>query len=370
MLFSILASTLLQQVAADSGCECGYVTNTGDVWQSKISTSFAVADNGSASAVVDAFLADWSVSSVQRGDLSASVPYTINYTTANVFYPTVSSQALVLQASAYVGPVGGAVDSGQISTNRTDILYGSFRATYKVTGGSGAVAGFFSYADDENENDMEIVTADGTNEVHFTNQPYPGEGATYLYNGTATDVDHEYRFDWTSAGVTYFIDNDYKTDITTHPSTEASQILLNTWSNGGPFSSGPPTENAIMTVSSITLYFNSSLVDSATFDATCLATQVAVCQADPGVAAQDVPVSSTTTSTVASTSSSTSASSTTTTIEAKTTNTATSSTLAGALSATSVAAIAHAKTSAATVDFSSHGIMYTCLLALAAALTA
>lgn len=250
-----LAFQLVQLVSAS--CECGYRTNTNEVWRYRVQSDFG-ASNASSS-----FPQDWQIVSRIQGQVTSSTPYQVNYTTSNVVLPWNGSAngVVTLIASAYFGAPGGAVGCGEIVTVRDDILYGSFRASYAVTGGEGAVAGFFSYADDLNENDIEILTKDGDNEVSFTNQGAnltDSSVITTLPNDAVTTDSQEYRFDWTADSVKYYVNDYFLTNITKNPSQEASQIRLNAWSNGDTFTGGPPTTDMQMSISSITMYFNSS----------------------------------------------------------------------------------------------------------------
>ncbi|CCG81709.1 putative Endo-1,3(4)-beta-glucanase [Taphrina deformans PYCC 5710] len=279
MLLLTLASLGATVLAS---CECGYKTDENDVWQFSITTDFTSPSINSTSG----FSANWQVTEAVQGDIADSSPYQRNYTTANVQLPHIGSSALTLLASAYTGPSGGAVQSGQITTIRSDILYGSFRSTFMVTGGSGACAGFFSYADDENENDIEVLTDEGTRQVHFSTQPIDSSGATVtmdLPDNAVTTSLQSYRFDWKSNAVTYFVNGELMSNITRHPSTEASQIIMNAWSNGGAFTGGPPTRDMMLSVKSITLYFNTSVASTVgAYERKCAAAGgKAVCSVDP-----------------------------------------------------------------------------------------
>lgn len=281
LLFPILAGSV------SASCECGYRTNTGEVWQSRILTNFTSAVNSS-----QGFDANWVVTNRVQGAVTNSTPYQINYTTGNVIFPSSgsSSPRLTLIASGYAGEVDGAIRSAQIETLRDDILYGSFRAAYAVNGPSGACSGFFSYADDSNENDVEVLTQDGPDEIHFTNQPADDGGVTaamYMPNNLLTTNEQEYRFDWTAQGVKYYINDIFMTNLTQHPSGEASQILMNAWSNGGSFTSGPPMADVQVAVRFMHLYFNTSSTTVAQeYQSACAAAGgSAVCDADAGSAA-------------------------------------------------------------------------------------
>jgi beta-glucanase (GH16 family) len=74
---------------------------------------------------------------------------------------------------------------------------------------------------------------------------------------------HEYRFDWTPEHIVFFADgqllqefeNTFDGDAPDAPGT----LMLNHWSTGNPgWSGGPPAQDAVLTLSYVKAYFNSS----------------------------------------------------------------------------------------------------------------
>lgn len=71
---------------------------------------------------------------------------------------------------------------------------------------------------------------------------------------------HEYRFDYLPGRVSFYIDSHPVCEMTggSIPSS-AGHLILQHWSNGNDqWSGGPPTEDAIVTVSYVKAYYNSS----------------------------------------------------------------------------------------------------------------
>lgn len=71
---------------------------------------------------------------------------------------------------------------------------------------------------------------------------------------------HEYRFDYVPGRVLFYTDSALVATMegSDMPSS-AGHIILQHWSNGNPkWSGGPPTEDAVLTVSYVKAYFNSS----------------------------------------------------------------------------------------------------------------
>ena len=70
---------------------------------------------------------------------------------------------------------------------------------------------------------------------------------------------HEYRFDWSPEKVSFYADGQWLHDMTHYSPNSPGHLVLNHWSNGDPsWSAGPPQSDAVMTVSYIKAYFNSS----------------------------------------------------------------------------------------------------------------
>lgn len=71
---------------------------------------------------------------------------------------------------------------------------------------------------------------------------------------------HEYRFDYLQDRVLFYADSQLLAEMDgTSVPTSPGHLILQHWSNGNPlWSGGPPDEDAIMTVSYVKAYFNSS----------------------------------------------------------------------------------------------------------------
>lgn len=70
---------------------------------------------------------------------------------------------------------------------------------------------------------------------------------------------HEYRFDWTSQSVSFFVDGEVVEVMTDGIPSHDGHISLSHWSNGDAgWTGGPPEVDAFTTVSYFKGYFNSS----------------------------------------------------------------------------------------------------------------
>ncbi|KAF2225411.1 concanavalin A-like lectin/glucanase domain-containing protein [Elsinoe ampelina] len=198
-------------------------------------------------------------------------------------------------------PDGGPpmIKSGEIATVRSDILYGSFRAGLKMTGVNGTCGAFFWYRNDSAEIDIESLsrqlqvdsknkTVAGLTNIVIQSPQSVAQGfdaaGTPGYQVAAllfdpTEGYHEYRFDWLPGSVAFYADGQHLGTLTSSVPSDPGKILLSHWSNGGAgWSGGPPPEPAVMTVSYVKAYFNSS--DAATnqkTDERCAAAKTDVC---------------------------------------------------------------------------------------------
>ncbi|KAL8963915.1 MAG: hypothetical protein Q9183_004850, partial [Haloplaca sp. 2 TL-2023] len=151
---------------------------------------------------------------------------------------------------------GGLIPMGEITTNRTDVLHGSFRAGMKLT-----------------EIDMEFLSAQFNETSHPVNLVLQSEECTES-GCNAEDVGafelhalpynpsegfHEYRFDWFEDRVDFYADGVLLHTMTDGVPSAPGYLMLSQWSNGDPtWSAGPPEEDAVMTVNYVKAYFNSS----------------------------------------------------------------------------------------------------------------
>ncbi|KAL8768948.1 MAG: hypothetical protein Q9209_005003 [Squamulea sp. 1 TL-2023] len=168
----------------------------------------------------------------------------------------------------------GVIPMGELGTNRTDMLYGSFRAAIKLTGQEGTCGAFFWYLDDTQEIDMEFLSSQFNETSHPVNlvlQSKAAVDAGYDAGNTDSFQTHqlpfdpsegfnEYRFDWFEDRVEFYANGVLLKSMSGEgvPS-DPGHLMLSQWSNGDPkWSGGPPARDAIMTVSYVKGYFNSS----------------------------------------------------------------------------------------------------------------
>jgi beta-glucanase (GH16 family) len=149
----------------------------------------------------------------------------------------------------------------EISSAKSDFLYGSYRAMLKTAREPGTVNGFFYYLSDKSEIDVEVLSQDNPKKlINFTiHQNNKGAETHQVYTA---DFDpsadfHEYRFDWTKQGVDYYIDSKYVLTLPGNTPFEPGRMLLNHWTLSSPdWGGGPPVNDALMYVRYIEFYFD------------------------------------------------------------------------------------------------------------------
>ncbi|PTB35389.1 glycoside hydrolase family 16 protein [Trichoderma asperellum CBS 433.97] len=169
-----------------------------------------------------------------------------------------------------------AVPVAELDSARSDMVFGSYRAGMKLTPVNGTCAAFFWYFNDTQEIDMEFLSRefDPKKKVYPVNLVIQSEaslqaGFDASKTGTFKVVNltfdptagfHEYRFDYLQDRVLFYADSQLLAEMSgSSVPTSPGHLILQHWSNGNPlWSGGPPEEDAIMTVSYVKAYFNSS----------------------------------------------------------------------------------------------------------------
>ncbi|KAJ3980146.1 concanavalin A-like lectin/glucanase domain-containing protein [Lentinula detonsa] len=280
LAFSLTHVTDAFVIPKRASCACGYIDDQGHVWREALTNDFT-----QSAGAIAALGNDWIIATDNEPQ-SGTATANIQYVSQNVMQ---YNDALGIQASAYTSGSSN-VDCGEIFTERSDILYGSFRMRAVVPTVPGVVFGFFSYKSDTQEQDIEFLSSDSDyyQHVYYTDQPGTVNGVVDAnahkdveINGADFTAFGEHRFDWLQTSTNYYYNSALEATITKNVPTQGSEIVLNVWSNGDPaFSKGPPTSNAIATVQYVNLYFNSTSLSEADFDSACsLAGNVAQCSA-------------------------------------------------------------------------------------------
>lgn len=269
-----LCATLIPQLVS-AACECGYSThsiktNENEVWTDVLETDFL--HTGDFTAQHDWNRQVWNIppvgtahwgrnmtlDSVQPNPLSGDVG------TAGVNGGDPGLQMIVRGGV----PEGEDVPGAEIASIRRDMLYGSFRVGFKYTGENGTCGAFFFYRDDTQEIDIELLsklyTSPSKSDLLLILHSPPEIPTSELFKPTTVPFNpgsgyHEYRFDWSPDKVTFYADGQYANEFTVGAPTKAGGLTLNHWSNGDAgWSSGPPAQDARITISYVKAYFNTT----------------------------------------------------------------------------------------------------------------
>ncbi|RFU71988.1 concanavalin a-like lectin glucanase [Trichoderma arundinaceum] len=172
-----------------------------------------------------------------------------------------------------------AIPVAELDTARQDMQYGSYRAGMKLTAVNGTCAAFFWYFNDTQEIDMEFLSRefDSRKKIYPVNLVIQSEasrraGYDASKTGTFKVVNltfdptlgfHEYRFDYLQGRVRFYADSQLLAEMNGSSVPDGpGHLILQHWSNGNPlWSGGPPEQDAILTVSYVKAYFNSSDAD-------------------------------------------------------------------------------------------------------------
>ncbi|PFH59753.1 hypothetical protein XA68_11934 [Ophiocordyceps unilateralis] len=191
--------------------------------------------------------------------------------------PTVRSQgasALQLRVGSMLNK--DAVTAAEMDSARNDLHWGSYRAGMKLTAVNGTCSAFFWYLNDTQEIDMEFLSHEydadkGVYPINLAIQSKKSMEAGYDATRTATyrrvnltfdptAAFHEYRFDYLPGRVAFYADSVKLAEMEGDEMPKTSgHLILQHWSNGDPmWSGGPPAQDALLTVSYVKAYFNSS----------------------------------------------------------------------------------------------------------------
>ncbi len=146
--------------------------------------------------------------------------------------------------------------------SQPSMLYGSFRMHAQITGSPGAVVGFFTYLDANNEQDIEILTDEAENQIHLTTHDYGGGSGNPNLNTTMSASRSEfvtYRLDWIPGKSSFYTNDDPAKVLTEAVPTQPCTLNVNMWSAGTGWGGAmAPGESATLNVQWIEAVYNPS----------------------------------------------------------------------------------------------------------------
>ncbi|KAF2430512.1 concanavalin A-like lectin/glucanase [Tothia fuscella] len=155
--------------------------------------------------------------------------------------------------------------TSELENQQKNLLHATLRFRARVRGASGAVAGLFTFYDDNNESDIEILTRDPPTTYRYTNQPATKKGddvpsaSKSPENLPAWDEWHTHRIDWLPRMSRWYIDDKFIVQNSYGVPRKPSGLILNMWSDGGVWSGDMKVgESAEMQIQWVQVVFNTS----------------------------------------------------------------------------------------------------------------
>ncbi|KAL1633585.1 hypothetical protein SLS58_011006 [Diplodia intermedia] len=162
--------------------------------------------------------------------------------------------------------------AAEVENMQKNVMHASLRMRARVVGDAGAVAGFFTFFDDDNESDVEILTDDPDAVIRYTNQPSLDTAGDEVPQASLKIAQlpswrdwHEHRIDWlpatdgSSTRSNWYLDGALRATNTYSVPREPSYLVLNMWSDGGEWSGNMSVGGAAeLQVQWIEMVFNTS----------------------------------------------------------------------------------------------------------------
>jgi hypothetical protein len=156
--------------------------------------------------------------------------------------------------------------AGEIENQQKNLMHVSMRMYGRVLGAKGAVAGFFTFFDDDNESDIEILTRDPNDKIRYTNQPSVGDDGNEVASASIAKSDlprwtnwQTHRIDWLPKNSYWYLNNEQVAANTYSVPREQSFMVLNMWTDGGEWSGDMDVgDSAEFQIQWIDMTFNTS----------------------------------------------------------------------------------------------------------------
>ncbi|KAK7907996.1 glycoside hydrolase family 16 protein [Apiospora marii] len=162
--------------------------------------------------------------------------------------------------------------AAEIESVALDFRYLSVRMKARTKGSPGAITAMFTYrtANDMSkvqEADLEVRTTDPKYSIQYTNQPsWNDDGDVPGATQNISDPRHVdwgswqvHRMDWTPKASNWFVDGKLLSTISFQVPRDGSQVIFNSWSNGGSWSGNMSLfSEAYLQVQWIEMVYNST----------------------------------------------------------------------------------------------------------------
>jgi len=281
LLSIVMASARASPLSPRADCSCGYTLSNYDntYFTTLLSVDFSTLGL-SGTATSSSWLEDAGVPFyIANGYAVSAQSSAPDHTTPMGDYTNVRINNGILELVVPGGQIitdGGTTSNAQIE-GPTGIINGVFTMNAQISNVPGTDQSIFTYHDSdtgtEDEQDVEILSSylydagsngtpagieltnwdptDSTNTIRdYEIDPFPSDPAAGF---------NDYTIAWLPSATTYYM-NSYAFDSPTeYYSVNPSVIVMNHWTNGDPaFTQGPPTEDAVMQISSFQAYYSLS----------------------------------------------------------------------------------------------------------------
>ncbi|KAN0069438.1 Concanavalin A-like lectin/glucanase domain containing protein [Elaphomyces granulatus] len=189
----------------------------------------------------------------------------------NIFHCSlrVRFRLLSKDESILAPPLGEGIHSQHIQTIPQNIQPASLvhRNARKNPPPDGACAGIFTFNSTVSESDIEILTSDPPNRVHYANQPDYDFVTDQVIDGASIIKDipipwtswATHRLDWFPDASRWYVNNQLQAMNTYGVPNDPSRLIINLWSDGGVWSGNLTVgESVYMGIESIELAYNVS----------------------------------------------------------------------------------------------------------------
>jgi hypothetical protein len=187
----------------------------------------------------DDWLADWGIQNWSK-KATPDFPVDMSNSLSNVFMGQEGNGTYLSLRSSRLND---HMTAAEIENQQKNLMHVSMRMYGRVKGDVGAVAGFFTFYDDNNESDVEILTRDPKDVTRYTNQPSvdkQGNEITAASTGPSGLAPwnewQTHRIDWLPKNSYWYLNQKQVAANTYSVPRKPSFLVLNMWGDGGEWS--------------------------------------------------------------------------------------------------------------------------------------
>lgn len=187
----------------------------------------------------DAWNFDWGIQNWSK-PATEDFPVPMNNSMANIYLLEENDTSFLTLRTSKQSVYQTA---GEIENQQKNLMHVSMRMYGRVRGDKGAVAGFFTFYDDSNESDIEILTDDPTDQIRYTNQPSVDKEGNEIAAASVGPSKlpswenwQKHRIDWMDKKTYWFLNDRQVAANGYSVPRKPSFLTLNMWSDGGSWS--------------------------------------------------------------------------------------------------------------------------------------